>query len=247
YVGGIKLKPMIAPAFRLCCVAELDRRRQIRVVGPRSQLLDPTVINQQLALDDLGLAGRPGHALDAAMLCQPFAGRAHLDLAIDAQRIAAGIEQRLCWQPVVNRFIVPDIAGRPVDAAIRGRECKEIIELAHAFLPSTTSLKSQPTCLGTNAATVRPAAVHTCRQCAAAFCPSPFSSLSPSSRSWVMPGTPGGLPSPRLAIAAQAGVSGAPRYVTRVAAASVVSTPSPMTSRPPFAGHSRARSTLRCW
>src|SRR5262249_42947625 len=159
------------------------------------------------------------------MVGQTFAGRDHLDLAIDAHRIDAGIEQRLCWQPVVNRFIVPDIAGRPVDAAIRGRECKEIIELAHAFLPSTTSLKSQPTCLGTNAATVRPAAVHTCRQCAAAFCPSPFSSLSTSSTSLVMPGSTGRLPRPRLAIADHADVSRPRRSVPRLAAAAAALPP----------------------
>src|SRR5262249_54551858 len=93
YVGGIKLEPMSEPAFCLCCVTKFDRGRQIRVIGSRSRLFDPAVIDQQLAFDDLGLARRPGHALDAAMLCQPFASRDHLHLAVAvADWIAAGVE-----------------------------------------------------------------------------------------------------------------------------------------------------------
>src|SRR5262245_64340198 len=144
------------------------------------------------------------------MLRQPFAGWDHLHLAADADRIAAGIKQRLRRQAVVDRLVVPDVARRPVDAAVRRRKREEIVKLDHAFLPSTTSLKSQPTCFGTIAATVQPAALQTCRQCVAAFCPSPFSSLSTSKTSCDTLGSTGRLPSPPLAIADHAGVSGPP-------------------------------------
>src|SRR5262249_9629445 len=130
--------------------------------GSCSRLFNPTVIDQQFVLNDLRLARYPGHPLDAAMLCQRFAGRDHLHLALAvADWIAAGVEHWLWWHSIIDGFVGPDVACRPIDAAICWRERIKIVDIDHAFLPSTTSLKSPPACFGTNAATVRPAALQT--------------------------------------------------------------------------------------
>src|SRR6516164_3386955 len=107
--------------------------------------------------DDLGLARCPNQTFNAAALRQRFARRDHLYLVAHANRLAAGIEQRLWWQPIVDRFVGPDVACRPVDAAVCRRERIEVFEHDHAFLPSTTSLKSQPLCLGISGTAMRPA------------------------------------------------------------------------------------------
>src|SRR5262249_6218969 len=99
------------------------------------------------------------------MLCQPFAGRDHLHLALAvAEGIAVGIEHWSRWQSIVDGLVIPEVARRSIDAAVRWRDRVEVGEVDHAFLPSTSSLKSHPACFGTNAATARPAASQTWRQ-----------------------------------------------------------------------------------
>src|SRR5262249_35620610 len=50
-VARIELVPVLEPAHCLRWIAEPDRGRQVRIVGPRSSFLDPAVVDQQLVLD----------------------------------------------------------------------------------------------------------------------------------------------------------------------------------------------------
>src|SRR5438105_10497979 len=93
---------------------------------------------------------------------------------------------------------------------------------------STASLKSEPVLCGVYKMTSRPA--HLAAHCFAASCPRSLASLSARIVSASMPGRTRKFSRLPADAAAHAGRSRVPRHANRVAALSVVSTPSPMTS-----------------
>src|SRR5262249_1844464 len=104
----------------------------------------------------------------------------------------------------------------------------DVVALFHGR--STASLKSQPVSRGVYKMTSRPAFAHLAAHCFAASCPRLLASLSARIVSASMPGRTGKFSRLPADAAAHAGRSRVPRHANRVAALSVVSTPSPMTS-----------------